>query len=78
MNENKGYKFKIEFTESNFYPSEESENAHDRYDIKFTAYGDNAKETVRNIDVLRDEHYKFMEKWASKREKTFDDKETLT
>lgn len=67
----KGYKFKIEYVDV----MDDEEN--DGGKIIFTAYGDTAKDTVHSIDEIREEWYKFIEKWGDKRIKTIDDKKDL-
>lgn len=44
VNENKGYKFRLEYTETDFY--EDDKDEHNKYDMKYVAYGDTAKVTV--------------------------------
>jgi hypothetical protein len=40
-NENKGYKFRLEYTETDFYEDDKDER--NKYDMKYAAYGDTAK-----------------------------------
>lgn len=70
--ENKGYRFKMEFTETDYF-EEEGE----KYDIKFTSYGDSAKETVRQLDELRNEYHEFIHKWEDKHMKSIGNRNDL-
>lgn len=75
--DNKGYKFRLELTETDFYEDDEH-HEHSKNDIKFVVYGDTAKDAVHSLDELREEWYKFIEKWGDRKMKTLDDKKDLT
>lgn len=65
-------KFKIEFTETDYYEEDK-----EKYDIKFTAYGDTAKETVLQMAELREEYHNYLIEWGDKNIKKVDNKKEL-
>jgi hypothetical protein len=58
--ENKGYKFRFESTETEFY--EDDEHGHGTSSTRFVTYGDTAEEAIKGHEDMLDEWDNFLEK----------------